>query len=261
MDGLKALNRQQFGTYAEAYVQSPDHAWSESLDRLVELADPQPHWEVLDVATGGGHTALALAPRVRRVIATDLAPAMVQAAARHATERGVTNVTFAVADAEALPFPDASFDLVTCRVAPHHFPDVARFVREAVRVVRPGGLVAVIDNVVPEDRVVAEYVNAFEKVHDPSHHWAYSLDDWTRFFQDVGLTVEWVETFQKERDLETWARRSGASNLTLATLRQLVLEAPPAVQAWLKPRAEAGHIRFTLTEGLLMGRRPAAHDD
>src|SRR5690606_39954480 len=127
------------------------------------------------------------------------APALHDALPIYATERGVTNVTFAVADAEALPFPDASFDLVTCRVAPHHFPDVARFVREAVRVVRPGGLVAVIDNVVPEDRAVAEYANAFEKVHDPHHHSAYSREDWTRFFQDAGLTVEWVEPFTKER--------------------------------------------------------------
>ncbi|BAS29198.1 class I SAM-dependent methyltransferase [Limnochorda pilosa] len=258
MSDLKDSVRQQFGTHAEAYVRSQDHARGESLERLVELTRPQPDWTVLDVATGGGHTALAFAPRVARVVASDLTPAMLDAAERHAAGRGAANVEFVVADAEGLPFPDAAFDLLTCRVAPHHFPDVRRFVREAARVVRPGGLVAVVDNVVPADPEVAAYVNAFEKVHDPSHHWAYSLEEWISFFEDAGLVVGETETFRKRRDLEEWAGRSGCTPETLAELKRLLLEAPPAARACLEPDDRQGRLGFHLTEGLLIGRKPHA---
>jgi ubiquinone/menaquinone biosynthesis C-methylase UbiE len=95
----------------------------ESLDRLLVLAAPQPGWRLLDVATGGGHTALAFAPRVREVGATDLTPDRLAAAARYIRGLGVANVVCREADAMALPFDDGEFDLVTCRVAPHHFPD------------------------------------------------------------------------------------------------------------------------------------------
>ena len=129
----RPLVRRQFGAHAQNYVTSPDHAKSDSLDRLVAVLQPQPHWRVLDVATGGGHTALALAPHVREVVATDLTTEMLAAAERHIVGQGVANVSFREADATALPFGDAEFDLVTCRIAPHHFPDCAAFVREKLR--------------------------------------------------------------------------------------------------------------------------------
>ena len=149
MTDNRDLVRQQFGAHAENYVHSTDHSQGESLDRLLALVDPQPNWLALDIATGGGHTARALAPHVRAVVATDLTAPMLAAAERFIRGQGVTNVSFRLADALALPFADAEFDLVTCRIAPHHFPDCAQFVRQAARITRPGGLVAVIDNVAP----------------------------------------------------------------------------------------------------------------
>jgi ubiquinone/menaquinone biosynthesis C-methylase UbiE len=110
----------------------------ESLDRLLVLAAPQPGWRLLNVATGGGHTALAFAPRVREVVATDLTPDRLAAPASYIRGLGAANVVCREADAIALPFDDGEFDLVTCRVAPHHFPDRAQFVREMARVLRPG---------------------------------------------------------------------------------------------------------------------------
>ena len=134
--------RQQFGANAAAYVSSPTHAQGASLARLVELADPQPAWRVLDVATAAGHTALAFAPRVSAVIGLDLTPEMLPLAARLAAERGAANVAFAVGDVDDLPFGGA-FDLVTCRIAPHHFADIGRFLAEAARALRPGGRLVV----------------------------------------------------------------------------------------------------------------------
>ena len=130
MNDNRELVKQRFGATAEKYVRSTDHSQGESLDRLVALVDPRPEWRALDIATGGGHTALALAPRVREVVATDLTAEMLAAAERFIRGQGAANVTFREADAMALPFGDAEFDLVTCRIAPHHFPDAAQFVRE-----------------------------------------------------------------------------------------------------------------------------------
>ncbi len=141
--------RAQFGTHADAYATSKVHAQGASLARLVELVNPQPHWHALDVATAAGHTAFIFAPHVADVVATDITPEMLPVAARVAGEKGITNVTLREADAEDLPFADATFDLVTCRIAPHHFPNISRFLAEAARVLRPGGVLAVVDNIVP----------------------------------------------------------------------------------------------------------------
>src|SRR5215470_18044322 len=95
------LVKQQFAAHAEQYVTSVHHATGESLDRMLELVAPQPQWRALDVATGGGHTALAFAPHVREVVASDLTPEMLAAAERFIRDQGATNVAFEQADAEA----------------------------------------------------------------------------------------------------------------------------------------------------------------
>src|SRR5688572_26612527 len=118
---IKALVQSQFGSSAEDYVSSRTHASGSDLTRLVELANLQGDERVLDVATGGGHTALAFARRAREVVAVDITERMLQVAEAFIREQGLTNVSFERADAEALPFPNESFDIVTCRIAPHHF--------------------------------------------------------------------------------------------------------------------------------------------
>lgn len=123
----KALVCAQFGANAAAYVTSAVHARGNSLTRLVELVQPQPHWQALDIATAAGHTAFTFAPHVAHVWATNITPEMLETVKQQATERNLKNVTVEYADAEDLPYPDASFDLVTCRIAPHHFPNVDLF--------------------------------------------------------------------------------------------------------------------------------------
>ena len=134
----KDLVQQQFGANAAAYATSTVHAKGASLARLVELVKPKADWAALDIATGAGHTALAFAPHVASVIASDLTPEMLVESAKLAAAKGYANMTTAQADAERLPFPDATFDLVTSRIAPHHFPDIPAFLRESRRVLKPG---------------------------------------------------------------------------------------------------------------------------
>ncbi|MDE3230774.1 MAG: methyltransferase domain-containing protein, partial [Chloroflexota bacterium] len=108
-----ALVAATFAPNAEAYVTSESHAGGADLARLVEVAAPTSADHALDVSTGGGHTALALAPHVARMVASDLTPRMLAAARAHHIAQGATNVDYVIADAERLPFLDASFDLVT----------------------------------------------------------------------------------------------------------------------------------------------------
>lgn len=254
MTDLRDLVRRQFGLNAERYVASFDHSKGESLDRMVELVAPKPDWRVLDIATGGGHTALAFAPRVREVIATDITREMLDAAERFVRGKGPKNVRFEEADACSLPFEDSEFDLVTCRVAPHHFPDCAKFAREMARVLKPGCTAAMIDNVVPEDRATGDYINDFEKFRDPSHVRAHTATEWHRFFRDAGLEIGAVEIFRKPRDFEAWAGLQTVSDATKAELRRRLDKAPRGAAEALGPETRDGKLYFYLTEILLIGR-------
>ncbi len=254
MTDLRDLVKRQFGINAERYVRSYDHAKGESLDRMLELVPARPDWRVLDVATGGGHTALAFAPRVREVLATDITQEMLEAAEQFVHDKGVTNITFAEADACDLPFDPKEFDLVTCRVAPHHFPDCARFTREMARVLKAGGYAAMIDNVVPEDRATDEYINTLEKFRDPSHVRALTANEWLRRFGDAGFKVEAAEIFRKARDFEAWAGLQTVTGERKAELRRRIEHAPPGATEALGPETREGKLYFYLTEILIVAR-------
>jgi ubiquinone/menaquinone biosynthesis C-methylase UbiE len=170
----KSLAQQRFGKAAADYATSEVHAKGESLKRLVELAEPKSHWRVLDVATGAGHTALAFAPHVAKVTATDITEEMLREARKLAASRGLANVRTLLAKAEDLPFPDASFDLVVCRLAAHHFDDMKGFAAEAYRMLMPGGMIGIVDTIAPDASIVpgqtAEDLRNLPLTSRPSRH-------------------------------------------------------------------------------------------
>ncbi len=254
-DEIKRSVQQQFGAHADQYVVSSVHAKGYSLNRLVELTQPQLNWSVLDIATGGGHTALAFAPHVKLSLVTDLTFKMVQAARGHLEENGSGVFDYAQADGEHLPFADGAFNCVTCRIAPHHFPDVEAFVKESARVLAPGGFLAVADNVVSGEPKIGDYINAFEKLRDPSHNRAYTIDDWQTFFFAAGLEVTHSELFGKEMAFDNWATRLGLSGDDLTRLRVMLVQAPEGVKDWLKPQQVGDALSFTITEAIIIGRK------
>ena len=134
---------------------------------LLEYIDPKPDWTMLDVGTGAGHTALLFAPHVKHVVASDLTEAMLAKTAELAAQRGLDNIETKQADAEALPFEAGRFDLVTCRIAFHHFPNPRQAISEFARVLKPGGLVGFSDNVSVPNKQAAGYYNAYEKLRGP----------------------------------------------------------------------------------------------
>jgi SAM-dependent methyltransferase len=143
---------------------------------------------------------------------------------------------------------------VTCRIAPHHFPDVAAFVRECARIVKPGGLVGVVDQLSPGEPKAARYINAFERLRDPSHAWAYNEVEWRGFFAGAGLDILHFEDFDTRHDLTSWAERMGNDAATITRLRVMLTQAPDPVAAWMKPTF-AADATFVIRQFLLVGRK------
>lgn len=262
----KKLVQQQFGDKAAAYATSTVHAKGASLGRLVELLKPQPHWHALDIATAAGHTAHTIAPHVAHVIATDITEQMLPKAAELAAEKGLTNVTTQVADAEDLPFEDGTFDLVTCRIAPHHFPDVQQFVHESARVLKPGGILAVVDNIVPHTRSkkkkdqkayadAAAFINGFEKLRDPSHGRCLSLHEWEQAFKTAGFTPTYTETNRKQMEFTPWAARMNVTPEDTTRLKAMLTHPPQIVSEFLTPQLSTDTIVFYLHEAIIIGKK------
>jgi len=248
----KTLIQEQFGKTAAHYLTSKPHALGKSLERLVDLTSPQKDWRVLDVATGGGHVAYTFAPHVARVWATDITQEMLDQVKAEAAKRGLANVRVTYAKAEALPFEDASFDLVTCRIAPHHFDSIPDFLAEVDRVLKPGGVFALVDNVVPAGSV-GDYVNAFERLRDPSHLRAWTMEEWRDALKVAGLPATHEETIYKTMEFKSWAARYDATMQAL--LRAMLTQLTPEVKATLEPQGAGSELTFRLCEGLFIAQR------
>jgi SAM-dependent methyltransferase len=170
---------------ADDYRNSSTHAEGADLDLVVEWCEPAPGVTALDVATGGGHVARRLRERGATVVTVDPAPGM----------RADTT-----AFAEDLPFADASFDVVACRIAAHHFSDVNAAIREMARVAS--------DKVVIEDIVFFdESSEEAERLRDPSHVRCYSQPEWEVMLDAAGLRVDAIERFDRRVPLQPWLDR------------------------------------------------------
>jgi SAM-dependent methyltransferase len=185
---------------AEAYRESEAHREGADLDLLVEWAAGAR--TALDVATGGGHVARRLREAGLEVVSSDPAPGM---------------QPDVICRAEDLPFADASFDVVCCRVAPHHFEDVQAAVSEMSRVSRD--LVLVVDNLHAGARV-----EEAERLRDPTHVRCYSEEEWRGIFEAAGLVVSGVELMDKEIELEPWLARAGCKGGEAEQVRELLAD-------------------------------------
>ncbi len=244
--------RAQYGSVGDAYVRSVGHATAGDLERMVELSEPLSSERLLDLATGGGHVARVFAPHVAEVVATDLTPEILEHAAAYFMEQGLSTISTAIADAEAIPFEDGSFDIVTCRIAPHHFPDPGRFVREVARVLRPGGRFVLIDSTVPEGDAGGFY-NRFELLRDPSHVRSLTRGEWESLIAGAGLALTHVETYTKTHDFDDWTTRSRMSAEDRARLERMMLDADEEIRALFQAEVVEGRlVGFTDAKSLFV---------
>jgi SAM-dependent methyltransferase len=187
---------------AQAYRDSAAHREGEDLDLIVEWAGPGEGRTALDIATGGGHVARRLRESGFQVVTTDAAPGM---------------QPDVVARAEDLPFAESSFDVVACRVAAHHFQDVAGAVREWARVSR--GPVLVVDNL-----FVGDGAEEADRLRDPSHVRNLGEDEWRAVLEAAGLAVKDCRILDKPIELQPWLDRAGCEGEEADRVRALVAD-------------------------------------
>ncbi|GHF38950.1 SAM-dependent methyltransferase [Deinococcus metalli] len=249
----------QFNAHADKYAASEVHRSGASLPVLLDFAAPGPNDDALDVATGTGNTALALAPHVARVTGLDLAEGMLEHARARASAEGQRNATFVVGSAEALPFPDASFTLVTSRHAPHHFHDLGRFLAEAHRVLTPGGRLVVADQISPTPEL-QPWIDMYQRRRDPSHVQQRTVAAWRDLAEGAGL--RWaVQTVVPYRlDFAWWTAQSGTSLDAVQELRDSVATLTPAEQAAIGAEFGAdGHLLAHVDQMMVVRlEKPAA---
>jgi ubiquinone/menaquinone biosynthesis C-methylase UbiE len=244
---LMALNpiqqaaRDQFQRQSANYGKSHILANTDDVASALSCVEVRPGSAALDVATGGGHTAVYLASRGFSVTATDISQAMLESASKLAAERGFTIAT-RLHEAEEFPYSDGSFDLVSCRVAAHHFSDRDAFVREVARVLKSGGHFLLIDGSVPDGEPDAEeWIHQVEKLRDPSHGRFLSPGAWTSLCERHGLRVLRCETAPfKQPDLDWYFQTAGTTPENREMVRDLIRNAPDSAQKVFRIAQEDG---------------------
>jgi ubiquinone/menaquinone biosynthesis C-methylase UbiE len=236
---------------AADYVTSKVHASGQDLAWLVELAALTGTERVLDVATGGGHAAFALAPHAAQVVALDLTPPMLEVAQKEAEARQLHNIRFLEGDAQAMPCEDSSFDVVVCRQAAHHFPNVRQCVSEWVRVLKPGGKLLLIDSISPEQPDADAFLEEIEVLRDPSHVRNHRISQWTLYLNEAGFAVNSVREWSILLDIPSWTQRMRTPPASVATIEQLLRNAPSTVRERLHIEQQGGIDSFMLPAVLL----------
>ncbi|TME64630.1 MAG: class I SAM-dependent methyltransferase [Chloroflexi bacterium] len=228
MSGIEPVQK-QFGRTASAYVDSPNHAKGEDLDRIVALAGEHGGERVVDVGTGVGHTLRRVAPEFRSAVGVDATREMLEAGAGVLAAARVTNALLVQADATALPIPSRSVDVVTSRLAAHHFSDAAGAFREIARILRPGGLFVLVDNYAPDEAELGRFINEVETLRDPSHVRNHTVAGWRELLERAGMrtTVD-SDAAVTKLTTENWLERAQTPPHRADEVRRRLRTAPPA---------------------------------
>jgi len=222
--------RTQWAAVAEQYGAGWRQASAPDLGWLVAAVEPVATDRALDVGTGGGHAALALAPAVASVIGIDPTPEMLAVAARLAGERGIVNVAFTDGEAGALPFPDATFDVAISRFSVHHWPRPQDAFREIGRVVRQGGRLGIVDLLAPDDGSLDTFLNAVELLRDPSHARTLRAPEWVALLDAAGFESRVARRWDLEHDVESWLATTAPAPWRADAARALLRDAVPAAR-------------------------------
>ena len=222
-------SKDQFNANAHKYAVSDVHRAGPSLPVLLNFAEPVKNDQLLDVATGTGHTALTIAPFVARAVGIDLAPKMLEQARRLAIEQGASNCDFVEGSAEKIPFVDGQFTLVTARHAPHHFRNVDRFLAEVRRVLAPRGRFVMVDQISPATEAV-EWVDHWERTRDPSHFRQRTVEQWMA--KAARADLQWIKhQFVPYRlEFDWWVSQAGCDDAAISALLAQAARAPQLIR-------------------------------
>ncbi|KAA0677000.1 class I SAM-dependent methyltransferase [Azospirillum brasilense] len=211
----------QYGQRADAYVTSAVHASGADLDQIEDALRGRNAGRVLDLGCGGGHVAYRAAPHAGEVVAVDVTAPMLEAVAHNAAERGLTNITTTQAPAERLPFPDGHFDVVLSRFSAHHWLNAEAGLREARRVLAPGGRAVFVDIVSPGHPLLDTHLQAVELLRDTSHVRNYSAAEWMAALSRAGFAVTGLTPRRLRMEFAVWTARTSTPELRAQAIRAL----------------------------------------
>ncbi|MEN8149773.1 MAG: class I SAM-dependent methyltransferase [Planctomycetota bacterium] len=248
--------RRFFTERADAYNRSESQRRGRDLLRLLVLLKPTGGETLLDVATGVGHTAIALAPLVKAVVGIDLTPAMEEEFKKNAAKAGVANASFLIGDAEEIEHPDACYEIVTCRRAIHHFTDPAAALAGMARVLVPDGRAGFVDMAAPENAEAAALMNGLESARDDSHARALAPTEWRRHLADAGFTVEEEDVLPSRIPWNDWLSPLTPGGPEDEAARARLDAAPPEVRSEVVEQGVEGAY-FLKRRIVLVARRNA----
>lgn len=230
----------QFGPVASKYAAFSYHAAGPDLQPMLRAGAVQGAEVVLDIGSGPGHTALLFAPHVAQVVALDPTQEMLDQGRAAALERGFENVRFERARAEAIPFPDGYFDLVTSRQSAHHYRDIRASLREVARVLAPTGRFVLIDTVAPQETELDAFLNYIELLRDPTHVRDYHVENWTQMLDEVGFDCSVLEHWKIALDFNEWVERSRTAASEIAALERALGDPSAAIRERFEVKPDCG---------------------
>ena len=222
----------QFGSQANAYLTSTVHASGRDLQRLAERLSAFPQASILDMGCGAGHASFTAAQNVKQVVAYDLSVQMLDVVTLAAKEKGLDNIAIRQGYAESLPFEDGTFDVVISRYSAHHWHDVGRALREVNRVLKPGGVVIVMDVMSPGHPVRDIWLQTVEALRDTSHVRNYSSGEWLSLMNDANLIADTVLTDRLPLAFSSWVARMRTPEALIEAIRLYQQSASADVQAY-----------------------------
>jgi ubiquinone/menaquinone biosynthesis C-methylase UbiE len=214
----------RFARTADRIAALQDERAAGLAEQVRQFVLPEGGERALDVGTGAGALALALAPLVAEVVGVDVEPALLE----HARERAPENATFLEADATVLPFADGSFDLSGTLRTLHHVRRPELVLSELARVTRPGGRVLVVDQLAPADPLDALALDRFERARDPGHERLLSDQDLRGLFDANRLALVRERRAPERREREAYLDLAGCEGPARERARAL---APPWIEA------------------------------
>lgn len=246
--------QKQFRKTAEAFSKTARRDTPEVMAEKVEFAKPKPTDLSLDVACGPGELVLGLAARVKFARGIDLTQEMLHQAQEFQRERNIANAAFDRGEAEQLPYPDDTFDLVTCQCSFHHMPKPGLALREMVRVTKPDGRLMVIDPVAPESDSKFDLHNRIESLRDPSHASNLRLTTFLSLFDELGLEITRQSLRRRERSFNHWMLRAGLDpkHKRYIEARKLLEGSVAGDKAGFSPRIEGEDIIIVHNEGMFL---------
>lgn len=245
----------EFTRQAESFAASPTLNAPEVTETIAAALGEARRGRVLDLACGPGIVAAALGAEARRVVAFDLTGRTLEVARERCKASGRDIYSFTRGLAEQLPFASGCFDGIALRLAIHHFEDPALVLREAARVCRPGGTLAVLDLLSVADPDEAALHNALERLRDPSHVRMLAEEELRREIEAAGFEVTEAGSRTRARDYDEWAAII-ADPVRMESLRVVMQHlARRGANAGIELAEREGAIQFSYRWALFAARR------